>query len=318
MANELERSKKIVIGHEYEDEINEDNLKLLKLYKRDMEIRGLSPTTIYGYERDLKQWMSYLVREQFNPSILDINEEDIEEFIYYCKEEGNNASRIQRRMSPISELYKFLRKKKKIKENPMEFISRPKKGLPVVIQTYLTLEQVKEIREHLKEENNLQLTTYFEISMSTMARKTAISNITWEQIDFDNMLIKDVLEKEQRLVTLYFNEITRDLLLALKKKREKENIKSKYVFLVKYNGEWSKADGDNLTKWAKKIGKYIDIPTLHCHDFRHSSASLKKNAGMPLEEVSSLLNHLSTDVTKKHYIKEDESKKGEMARKYSI
>lgn len=318
MANELERSKRIIIGEEYEKEINEENLKYLKMYKRDMEIRGLSPKTIYNYEKDILQWFSYLVREQFNPSILEVTEEDIEEFIYYCKEEGNNASRLQRRMSPISELYKFLRKKKKIKENPMEFISRPKKGLPVVVQTYLTLDQVKTIRDCLKEEDNLQLTTYFELSMSTMARKTAISNITWEQIDFDNMLINDVLEKEQRIVTLYFNEVTRDLLLQLKKKREEDGVDNKYVFLVKYNKEWKKADGDNLTLWAKKIGGYIGVPTLHCHDFRHSSASLKKNAGMPLEDVSSLLNHLSTDVTKKHYIKEDVSKKGEMARKYSI
>lgn len=174
MANELERSKRIIIGDEYEKEINEENLKYLKMYKRDMEIRGLSPKTIYNYEKDILQWFSYLVREQFNPSILDVTEEDIEEFIYYCKEEGNNASRLQRRMSPISELYKFLRKKKKIKENPMEFISRPKKGLPVVVQTYLTLDQVKTIRECLKEEDNLQLTTYFELSMSTMARRYSI------------------------------------------------------------------------------------------------------------------------------------------------
>lgn len=33
-----------------------------------------------------------------------------------------------------------------------------------------------------------------------------------------------------------------------------------------------------------------------------------KNAGMSLEEVSVLLNHKSTDVTRRFYIKEDKSK----------
>lgn len=48
MANELERSKRIII--ESEDEINKENLKLLQKYKRDMEMRELSPSTIYNYE----------------------------------------------------------------------------------------------------------------------------------------------------------------------------------------------------------------------------------------------------------------------------
>ena len=49
----------------------------------------------------------------------------------------------------------------------------------------------------------------------------------------------------------------------------------------------------------------IGVETVHPHDWRHSGASALKNAGMALEDVSALLNHASTDVTKKFYIKED-------------
>ena len=47
-------------------------------------------------------------------------------------------------------------------------------------------------------------------------------------------------------------------------------------------------------------------------------ATLLKNAGMPLEEVSVLLNHASTDVTRKFYIKEDNKKLKENKAKYEI
>ena len=48
---------------------------------------------------------------------------------------------------------------------------------------------------------------------------------------------------------------------------------------------------------------------LHPHDFRHSQASLLKNSyGVPLEDISLLLNHSGTDVTRKFYIKEDNTK----------
>ena len=63
-----------------------------------------------------------------------------------------------------------------------------------------------------------------------------------------------------------------------------------------------------MNQWCKKIGDMIGVPTLHAHDFRHSGATLYKNEGMSLEDVSKLLNHLSTDITKKFYLKDDASK----------
>jgi integrase/recombinase XerC len=318
MANELPRSKRIVIDDEYEQQINPENLKLLKKYKRDMEIRELSPKTIYNYERDLMQWFAFLVREQYNPSVLDVNEDDIEEFIYWCKEQGNNTERIKRRMSSIANFYKFLRRKKLIKENPMEFIVRPKKGLPVVVQTFLTADQVDEIRKWLEQNKDLQLTTFFEFGLDTMARVNALTNITWEQIDLDNYVVNDVLEKEGYIVTLYFNDRTKKLLEQLKQEREDNGIKCDYLFISKYNNEYGQVSTSTLDSWIKKIGNAIDVPTLHCHDLRHSGSQLRKLAGMPIETISSLLNHSGLDVTKKHYLREDKTQMSKEMRKYQI
>ena len=318
MANELKRSKRIKTKSSNIDAINPENLRILKKYKMDMEIRELSKTTIYNYERDLIHWMSYLCENQFNSSVKDVDEDDIEEFIYYCKSQGNNTERIKRRMSSISALYKFLRRKKEVKENPMEFVARPKKGLPVVVQTYLTAKQVTEIRDWLDENDNLLMKVYVEVSLSTMARVTAISNITWEQIDYEMMVITDVLEKEGKIVDLYFDERTRDLLIELKEFRDRNSIDTPYVFATLRKGEWDRAATTTLAQWCKRIGDFLNIPSLHPHDWRHTSATLKKNAGMDLETVSTLLNHEGTDVTRKFYLKEDKSKLGAESRKYSV
>lgn len=79
---------------------------------------------------------------------------------------------------------------------------------------------------------------------------------------------------------------------------------AKYYF---YKG-WMPITSSTAGDWCKKIGEMIDEPTLHPHDFRHSGATLLKNAGMSLEDVSSLLNHAGTDVTNKYYIKKDTTK----------
>lgn len=62
----------------------------------------------------------------------------------------------------------------------------------------------------------------------------------------------------------------------------------------------------------------INIPTLHPHDFRHSGATLLKNAGMSLEDVSTLLSHESTDTTKRYYIKQDIKRLGNAKQVYNI
>ena len=319
MANELKRSKRIIIGDEsLEKEINPQNLKLLNRYIRDMEMRELSPKSIYSYKCDIMAWLKYLVKEQFNPVITDLTEEDIEEFIYFTKEQGNNTERIKRRCSSLSAFYKFLRLINLISENPMEFIARPKKGLPVVVQTFLTKEQYEEIKEKLSQHKNFQLYVFFMFGISTMARVNAISNTKWSQIDFDSRTVDDVLEKEGKIVTLYFSEEVKELLLKLKEEREKEGIDSEYVFGSKYNGVWDKVNTTTLGLWTKNIGSLIGIDTLHPHDLRHSGSQLLSLQGMPIEQISNLLNHSGLDVTKNHYLRQDKKKMQEAKDKYNF
>lgn len=305
-----ERSKRIVLHDEEKlKQINPETQKLMQKYKIDMSLRDLSPKSIYGYEKDLNQWFIYILEHQFNQCITELSDDDITEFLYFCKQEGNNVERMKRRMAAISAFYKFLRKKKLIKENPTEFMDRPKKGMPVTVQTYLTPEQVELMREKLTEYGDLQLKTYAMFSLSTMARVNAIANLKWEQIDFEARECRDVLEKEGYIVELSFSNEVKDLLLALKKEREDKGINDYgWVFYSRYNNETKPISNGTLLEWCKKIGNMIGVPTLHCHDFRHSGATLLKNMGMSLEDISELLHHSGTDVTSKFYIKKDTSK----------
>lgn len=320
-----ERSKPIMSNSDsIKDKINEETVRLFKKYKMDMEIRELSPKTIYNYETDLYQWFSYVYENQGNASVLELTEDDITEFIYYCKQQGNNSRRIKRRMSSISAFYKYLRKKKLIAENPMEFIDRPKKDVDVVTQTFLTEEQVElmktKLNEYVNNGGNLELQVYALFSLSTMARVNAIANIRWEQIDFESRVCSDVLEKEGKIVNLYFNKEVCELLKKLKKSRiDKEINDGGYVFYsTDRSGNIIGMPTATLGDWAKRVGKMIDVPTLHPHDFRHSGSQLLKLQGMPIELISELLNHSGLDVTKKFYLRQDKKKIQQAKDQYSI
>ena len=147
-----------------------------------MSLRELSEKTIAGYENDFEHFILYVLDNFDNRSVTELDESDITEFLFFCKTSGNNSRRIKRRMSTISAFYNFLRKKKIITENPLEYIGRPKKDIDVITPIFLTQEQVDFMREKLKECGSLDLHLYAMLSLSTMARVNAISQIQWEKL----------------------------------------------------------------------------------------------------------------------------------------
>lgn len=305
----VKRSKRVILYNKDDiQRFNKENMEKLKKYIINLGMRELSQKSIYGYEKDIYSWFGYNLKFLDNKDLSKINEDDVMEYLHYCKEHGNHSRRIRRRIASISAFYIFLRKKRIFKENVCDFLDRPENDTDVIVQTFLTKDQLEEMKQNLYELNNLQLITYALLSISTMARVSAVNSIRWEQIDFNERTINDVIEKEGYNVTLYFSEEVKGLLKSLKSYRLGKGINCEYVFISKYRSGYKQVDVSTMGSWARKCGKLIGVPTLHPHDFRHTMATLLKNSGMPLEEVSGLLNHKGVDVTLKHYIKQDKKK----------
>ncbi len=299
-----ERSKRIMMYDENKlKSVNPENLKLLQKYQVDMSIRGLSENSVKGYLSDLRQWFIYLHDNQFNLSVLECTDDDLNEYFYFRKQEGNNVARQRRVMSSISAFYKFLRKKKLIKESPTEFLERPKQGQPVVKQTFLTVEQVDMLREKLTAHGDVQLQAYIFFGLSTMARVNAMAHLKWEQVDLDERTCTDVLEKEGKIVDLYFSPEVEELLRKVKQEREEKNINDYgWVFYSPYVDENTCINNSTLNDWCKKAGAMIGVPSLHNHDLRHSGSNILKELGMEIQDIAELLHHESTETTVKHYL----------------
>lgn len=301
------RSKRIVLHDEEKlKQVNPETIRLLDKYKVDMAVRDLSESTQRQYIYNLQQWFIYILDKQKNRSVLLLDDDDITEFLYFCKSEGNNTARMKVRIATISAFYKFLRKKHYLSTNPTEFIDSPKKHTPVIVQTFLTTEQIALMREKLISHGNIQLRLYAILSLATMARCTAIASIKWNQIDIKECVIHDVLEKEGKMVDLYFNDEVKYLLESLKQERiAKKCNDNGWLWYSGRTTPEKHISPATLNDWTKVIGRMIGCPSMHTHDWRHTKATLLKNAGMPLEDISVLLNHESVDTTRRFYIKHD-------------
>ena len=299
-----ERSKRICLyDAEKLKQVNPENMKLFDKYQIDMSIRDLSKNTVSSYNSDLLQWFIFLYERQYNLSVTEVTDDDIEEYYYWRKQQGNNVNRQKRVMASISAFYKFLRKKKIITESPVEFIERPKAGQAVTVQTYLTKEQVQLMREKLAEYGDVQLQAYAFLSLTTMGRVNAVANLKWEQIDWDERIFSGVLEKEAKIVEFSFSEETKEYLEKMIEERKEKGIEDYgWVWYTPYTNEETCVNNCTLNDWCKKAGNMIDVPTLHNHDLRHSGSNILKELGMDIQDIAELLHHESTETTVKHYL----------------
>lgn len=300
------RSKMIFI----EGEPNPQNVKMWEQYKRAKLVAGRSEKTLKSYESDIMQFFRFLNSECFDVLLTEIDESHIEDYIGFCMEQGNNEKRI-RRISSVSSLLMYLKKKKKIKDNWCELIERPGTGEEVNKRTFLSEEQLVELKDKLSKQDNLQLETYINFGLCTMARSNAIAQITWDKIDFENRWVRDIVEKGGKVRSFRFDENVKGLLLKLKKQREDEGIDYPYVFFTKYNGAYGQVSSGSLSNWVKKAFSLIGIEGGYNHDLRHSMSNILKDRGMPITTISKLLGHSGVDVTINHYTIENLDKLAE-------
>ena len=297
---------------------------------------SLSDDTKKAYQADFNQFLVF-VNERYNEG--DIDEEDIvklinsdngvndivdviEHFMSFCANELNNKERrMQRRMSSLSSFFLFLMQRRQISTNPMDYLQRIRVKVgekPQVKKIFLTEAQIKKIRRELKKEEDLQLECFFELALSTMARVKALTSIKVDQINYKTSRIEEVLEKEGYIVNLFPSERSFKAIDKWLDYRRKAGIDSEYLFISRYNKEWNNVAKNTIQSvWMKKIGAYVNEP-LSAHDLRRSGSDLLYKRGMKLEEVSSLLNHSGTDVTRNHYLQEDFDKLQDNKRKFEI
>ena len=125
------------------------------------------------------------------------------------------------------------------------------------------------MREKLEEYGDIQLQAYAFLSLTTMARVNAVANLKWKQVNLEERICTDVIEKEGKIVELSFSVETKNYLENLLQYRKDNNIDDHgWLFITPYVTEDKPIRNSTLNDWCKKIGAMIDVPTLTCPRFQ--------------------------------------------------
>lgn len=272
---------------EYKEKINEkyvnkflDYLKLEKNY---------SDKTIDSYRFDLLEFDNFISK-----NFLLLNEDDILNYLNNIRKKKKTS--VSRYISSLKSFYKYLNTKKIISENPMIYISYPKKDKK--LPNYIKYNELYElIRLSLNGKNKYRDNLIVELLYATGVRVSELVNIKMSDINTNrNEII--ILGKGNKERIVYFGQYAKEALENYISSERKEILKgkeSKYLFV---NQKGENLSTRTIENCINRIIKGVSIKNkISPHTLRHTFATDMLNSGCDIRVVGELLGHASLSST---------------------
>lgn len=259
--------------------------------------RGLSANTIMSYERDVKQYIAFLVQQQVN-SFQEVSRYTIIDFLQYLKDEKKSSATIIRMVSSLRKFHQFLRQEQVTQDDPMQHIETPKKAQ--VLPKVLSLEEVETLIETPKTNTTLGLRdrAILEVMYATGLRVTELITLKQQDLHLQLGLIQTLGKGDKERIIPLGDQAIHWLELYLEKSRPqlvKSNQAVPFVFLNHHgNGLSRQGIWKNLHAIVLEAG--ITKPVTP-HTLRHSFATHLLENGADLRVVQELLGHADISTT---------------------
>lgn len=291
---------------------NEDTLRgYLQYWMHDVKGLKCEHSTLYGYQ--------LMIDKYINPNLGKTRLQDITTIQlnkYFAKmiKNGLSTNTVRKHYDLLKDALKQAKMDDKIYQNPLEQIE------PIKIkrkeQNCYTQEELQNLFDIIKGQN---IEIAIKLAGMLGLRREEISGLIWENVDFDNNLIKivearvtygkvtEVKDTKNRhsYRVLFLPEELKELLLTIRRKQKK------YMKLQKLDESdfpyvFCKEDGqpyrpNYISNRFKTILDRNSLPHIRFHDLRHSFASIANDLGVSLYDISKALGHGDISTTTKIY-----------------
>lgn len=258
--------------------------------------RNYSQHTIISYANDLAQYFSFL-KNEFPDLIERHNDTDtgvIRVFLGMLLDSGISKKSVVRKLSTLRSFYKFLVRKKIVKNNPALNIVTPKleKKLPQFIDKDSMLKILA--RPDMTSFVGARDSAILELFYGSGIRRAELLGLTLGDIDERNQTIK-VTGKGNKQRIIPFTKSAKQSIAQYLEFRKAFNLTENILFLTE--------KGTRLTpsKVNTLVGKYLsentELQKKSPHVLRHSFATHLLDNGADILAVKELLGHESLSTT---------------------
>lgn len=254
---------------------------------------SLSPATLDAYRRDLQRLLEWA--DQHNRLQLDeIDQNDIRTFAAGEHRRGLSPRSVQRRLSAVRRLFRFLRDQGRVRHDPTQGVRAPRvrRRLPEV----LDIDQVLAL---LEIPDNSEISTrdraMLELFYASGLRVSELAGLNWDQLDFSQGMVRVIGKgRRERVVP-----VGRHALAALTRWRNihaslGDGRETRIFTSLGGKPLTVRAIQKRVAYWSQRQG--LD-QRVHPHQLRHSFASHILESSGDLRAVQELLGHANLSTT---------------------
>ncbi len=265
--------------------------------------KALSENTISNYSYDIKYFIDYLTDERKIRDIKDVDEETVEKYVYFLRNQKNkngdyySVKSINRYISTLKSFFKFLLSERIISKNPSEIIESPKtaRNLPQVLS-------VGEIDSIFAKTDNsdvlgLRDRAIMEIMYASGLRVSEVTNLAISNILPGEGILRIFGKGSKERIVPIGSSALQYLGKYIEKSRPylKKPYSDDTVFLNHRGRKMSRmAVWNIISKYAKSAG--IKKP-IHPHTLRHSFATHLLEGGADIRIIQEMLGHSDISTT---------------------
>lgn len=255
--------------------------------------RGLSPRTLVAYQRDLDSFVRFLESDSISEPG-QVTQHHVRAFVAHQHRKGLGGKSLQRLLSAIRSLYRWMLREGIAEHNPALSVRAPKspRHLPATLDAD-SIGQLLDIpcdTTIAKRDKAIM-----ELFYSSGLRLSELASLRWEQLDLSSGMVT-VTGKGNRTRMVPVGRVASDALLEWRKVRgEFASFEQPGVFVSQRGNPIStRTIQTRIRHWARHQG----IPqNIYPHLLRHSFASHMLESSGDLRAVQELLGHADISTT---------------------
>lgn len=256
-----------------------------------------SPHTILSYQNDLTDFIDF-VEVQFGATEIDaISHNHIRSWLASVKDKGLTAKSINRKISALKSLFKYLMKTGVLTVTPMSKIINPKTGrrLPAFVKEDETVRLVEVLNQSADDWKSLNARMLITIFYSTGMRLSELINLREKQVDHDKKQIKVLGKGNKERIIPVSPELTTAIRQYIEQRKERFTTADDTLLVTEKGKKMYPKYAWLLVNTYLGMASTLDKKSPHV--LRHTFATHLMNNGASLTAVKELLGHSSLAAT---------------------
>ncbi|MGP4082112.1 site-specific tyrosine recombinase XerD [Pseudalkalibacillus sp. R45] len=259
--------------------------------------RGLSENTLQSYQRDLKQYTTFLMKELKHKELNEVRRNDIMAYLYHLKDAGRASTTIARTIASIRSFHQFLIRERVTDQDPSVHIETPKteRKLPKILSS----QEVENLME-APESNSafgIRDRAMIELLYATGIRVSELIQLNLSDVHLTMGFVRCVGKGDKERIIPVGRMATEALTTYIENGRGKL-LKKKTTDALFLNHHGNRLTRQGFWKILKKLSRAANIQKeLTPHTLRHSFATHLLENGADLRAVQELLGHVDISTT---------------------